>query len=167
MGRLSLFAAVSAALVLAAGTAAKTPARLQPEPAATAAGDIPDNQVFIRYRNAQGGYSMEYPEGWAQRGTGASVTFRDKNNVVRVLVEKGVHAAKDAQPVTLPAGKAFKVVYRSVSVPNAVTGKRVTLTVDRYYVPHGSKEAVVDLGTPVGVDNVDAYRLIVQSFRWL
>ena len=50
--------------------------------------------------------------------------------------------------------------------PNLVTGKRVTLTVDRYYLPHGSKQAVVDLATPVGVDNVDAYRLIVESFRW-
>jgi len=26
--------------------------------------------------------------------------------------------------------------------------------------------AIVDLGTPVGVDNVDAYRLMIQSFRW-
>jgi hypothetical protein len=25
---------------------------------------------------------------------------------------------------------------------------------------------VLDLGCPVGVDNVDAYRLISESFRW-
>jgi hypothetical protein len=25
---------------------------------------------------------------------------------------------------------------------------------------------VVDLGTPEGVDNVDAYRLMIESFRW-
>jgi hypothetical protein len=30
----------------------------------------------------------------------------------------------------------------------------------------GGKRAVVDLGTPKGVDNVDAYRLMIQSFRW-
>ena len=47
-----------------------------------------------------------------------------------------------------------------------MTGKRVTLLVDRYYLSHGSKEAIVDLGTPVGVDNVDAYRLMIESFRW-
>src|SRR5438105_3204211 len=127
MGRLSLLAVASAALVLAAGAAAKAPAPLQPEPAATAAGDIPDNQVFVRFRNAKSGYSMRYPEGWAQKGTGARVTFRDKNNIVRVVIEQGLHLAKGAQPVKLPAGKAFKVVYRSVSAPNAVTGKRVTL----------------------------------------
>jgi hypothetical protein len=68
--------------------------------------------------------------------------------------------------VSLPSGAAFKVVYSTVSAPNPVTGKRVTLMVDRYYVPHGRKEAVVDLGTPVGVDNVDAYRLMIESFRW-
>ena len=37
---------------------------------------------------------------------------------------------------------------------------------DRYYLAHGTKRAVVDLGTPVGVDNVDAYRLMINSFRW-
>jgi len=47
-----------------------------------------------------------------------------------------------------------------------VTGKRVTLAVDRYEVGSGGRLAVIDLGTPVGVDNVDAYRLISQSFRW-
>jgi hypothetical protein len=36
----------------------------------------------------------------------------------------------------------------------------------RYYLARGGKTAVVDLGTPVGVDNVDAYRLMIESFRW-
>jgi hypothetical protein len=33
-------------------------------------------------------------------------------------------------------------------------------------VAKGGKRAVVDLGTPVGVDNVDAYRMMIQSFQW-
>jgi hypothetical protein len=53
-----------------------------------------------------------------------------------------------------------------VSAPNPVTGKRVTLSVDRYYVRKQGRRAVLDLGAPVGVDNVDAYRLISESFRW-
>jgi hypothetical protein len=57
-------------------------------------------------------------------------------------------------------------VYTTQSAPNPVTGKRVSLTVDRYYLSAGGKTAVVDLGTPVGVDNVDAYRLMIESFRW-
>ena len=40
------------------------------------------------------------------------------------------------------------------------------LVVDRYYLPRAGKHAVVDLGTPQGVDNVDAYRLMIESFRW-
>ena len=60
----------------------------------------------------------------------------------------------------------MKAVYTTVSAPNPVTGKRVTLTVDRYYLGHAGKEAIVDLGTPIGVDNVDAYRLTIESFRW-
>jgi hypothetical protein len=68
--------------------------------------------------------------------------------------------------LTINGVPAFKVVYTTASAPNAVTGKRVTLMVDRYYLSHAGKEAIVDLGTPVGVDNVDAYRLMIQSFRW-
>ena len=32
--------------------------------------------------------------------------------------------------------------------------------------PGRASVAVVDLGTPQGVDNVDAYRLMIESFRW-
>src|SRR5207253_2707502 len=77
-------------------------------------------------------------------------------------------AAPPGAPQALAIGgkPAFKIVYTTQSAPNAVTGKRVTLTVDRYYVWKGGKEAIVDLGTPVGVDNVDAYRLMIESFKW-
>ena len=57
-------------------------------------------------------------------------------------------------------------MYTTESAPNPVTNKRVQLTVDRYYFAQGGKRAIVDLGSPVGVDNVDGYRLMVQSFRW-
>jgi hypothetical protein len=57
-------------------------------------------------------------------------------------------------------------VYSTESASNAVTGKRVRLIVDRYYQSRGGRRAIVDLGTPQGVDNVDAYRLMIESFRW-
>jgi hypothetical protein len=160
-----------------------SPSALQAEANSAATGDIPDNQVFIRFRDAPAKYSMKYPEGWAQQGNGARVTFRDKNNIVRVVVTSGaaptaasirsdlahlhgVHLKSAPQPITVNGTRAFKVVYSTASPANPVTGKRVTLVVDRYYVPHAKKEAIVDLGTPVGVDNVDAYRLMIESFRW-
>jgi hypothetical protein len=159
------------------------PGALQAEANATAAGDIPDNQVFLVFTDRRAGYSMKYPEGWARQGSVGRVTFRDKNNIVRVVVASGTaptmaslrgdlarlgNARIQRAPLgmTISGRPAFKVVYTTVSAPNAVTGKRVRLVVDRYYLWRGGRRAVVDLGTPQGVDNVDAYRMMIQSFRW-
>jgi len=175
--------ATTASSIARTTTVAGSPGALQAEANAAAAGDIPDNQVFLVFHNARAGYSMKYPEGWAQYGSGKAVVFRDKNNIVRIDVGSGpapsaatiaqeLRRLKDArvvsalQPMQLAGSRAYKVVYSTESAPNAVTGKRVTLIVDRYYLAHGSRRAVVDLGTPQGVDNVDAYRLMIDSFRW-
>jgi hypothetical protein len=167
----------------APGTSTSGAGALRAEATAAATGDIPDNQVFLRFRDVGGGWSMKYPEGWLQSGSSANVSFRDKNNIVRVVIAQGKqptaasirselaalngsHVEKGPQKLTLAGAAAFKVVYTTVSAPNQVTGKRVTLIVDRYYLAHGAKEAIVDLGTPRGVDNIDAYRLMIESFRW-
>ncbi len=159
------------------------PDALQAEASATAAGDIPDNQVFLRFRNGAADYSVKYPEGWAQRGSGDRVTFRDKNNIVRIVAGTGATPTKATvraeianlsgarvqtppQALTVAGRPAIKVVYTTESAPNAVTGRRVKLVVDRYYLWKAGRRAVVDLGTPEGVDNVDAYRLMIESFRW-
>jgi hypothetical protein len=159
------------------------PGALQAEATAAAAGDIPDNQVFLTFRDRPAGYSMKYPEGWAQQGSGKQVLFRDKNNIVRIVVAagsapsatavrgevtrlKGATLKSGPDPMTLAGKPGFKVVYTTESAPNPVTGKRIELVVDRYYVWRGGRRAIVDLGTPVGVDNVDAYRLMIESFRW-
>lgn len=153
---------------------------LQAESTATAAGDIPDNQVFLVFRNDSSRYSIKFPEGWAQRGAGSTVTFRDKNNIVRIAIARGgmpttssvrkdvaaLHVDHAPRTITVAGSRALKVTYSTVSPPNPVTGKRVTLVVDRYYLSHAGRRAIVDLGTPVGVDNVDAYRLMIESFRW-
>src|SRR5947209_4592796 len=54
-----------------------------------ATGDIPDNQVFLTFRNSAAGYSLVYPEGWARKGGGSRTTFQDKNNVIRVEATRG------------------------------------------------------------------------------
>jgi hypothetical protein len=157
---------------------------LQAEANAAAAGDIPDNQIFLPFRNIHAGYSIKFPEGWAQQGSGRIVVFRDKNNLVRIVINAGLAPtaasvrrdvarlsgakvqAKAQRSLRLSGGSAWKTVYSTVSAPNAVTGKRVTLVVDRYYLWREGRTAVIDLGTPQGVDNVDAYRLMIESFRW-
>ena len=148
-------------------TTSPSPSPLTPEAQSAATGDIPDNQVFLTFRNPAAGYSIKYPEGWAQQGSGGNVTIRDKNNIVRIVVGPGSRPhVPGATSVTIGGRTALRSVYRTRSAQNAVTGKRVTLVVDRYYLWRNGKRAVVDLGTPVGVDNVDAYRLMIQSFRW-
>ena len=166
-----------------ATTTTTAPGALQADATSAATGDIPDNQVFLVFHNAGAGYSLKYPEGWALSGSGALVTFRDKNNIIRVALRSGsaptaTTVERDAralagvvnvgQPTTvrIAGSAAYKVTYQTRSAPNAVTGKRVTLIVDRYVLSQAGKVAVLDLGTPVGVDNVDAYRLIAHSFQW-
>jgi hypothetical protein len=156
---------------------------LQAEANSAAAGDIPDNQVFLVFANHPAGYSIKYPEGWAQQGSRDQITFRDKNNIVRIVVGGGAAPTRASvrrdvaqlgsarvesapQAMTVSGRPAFKIVYSTESAPNAVTGKRVKLVVDRYYLWKSGRRAVVDLGTPMGVDNVDAYRLMIESFRW-
>lgn len=139
------------------------------------------------YKNTVGGYSIKYPEGWTQSGRAHDITFRDKNNLVHVLIAAGgaptaaslttqLNALKASDPtlifravkaVRVGSNHAMRAVYTTESSPNPVTGKRVKLIVDRYELAHGGHVATVDLGTPVGVDNVDAYRMMIDSFRWL
>lgn len=163
-----------------ATTTTAGPGALQAEVAATSAGDIPDNQVFVIYPGKP--FTIKYPEGWTQSGGGDNVTFRDKNDIVRVVIVpgnaptvssvqhelanlKGATASGTPTTLTLDGTNAVKVTYRATSAPNPVTGKRVTLAVDRYVLAKNGKRVIVDLGSPVGVDNVDAYRLMIQSLR--
>ena len=74
--------------------ASSSPGALQGEAATAATGDIPDNQVFLVFRNRPAGYSIKYPEGWTQIGAGRNVTVvKDKNNVVHIVVGSGAPAA--------------------------------------------------------------------------
>jgi hypothetical protein len=135
-----------------AGQGAEAPS--EAESAAT--GDIPDNQTFLVFKNPSAGYSIRYPEGWARKGQGSDVTFKEKANVIHIAVKPG--AAKNKQ--------GEKTTVTRQSAPDPVTGKRLPLTVDVYEYENAGKVAVLELSTPEGVDNVDAYRLISESFAW-
>jgi len=151
-----------------------------------ATGDIPDTQNFLTLRARSLGVSMLYPEGWTVQEGASRVSIADKNNLVRISLSRGpaptaasVQAqlaalarsmpglvAGRAKAIALKSGPAVRATYTTQSAPNPVTGKQVTLTVDRYVLAHGGRVAVVDLGTPVGVDNVDAYKRMIESFKW-
>jgi hypothetical protein len=173
------------------GTPASTPeataGALSAEARSAATGDIPDNQNFLTFSDTgPAGYSISYPEGWTQSGSAGDVTFRSKNNIVHIVVARGaapsvssVAAALDAlkaktpslvftppRAVHLTSGQAIASSYTTQSAPNPVTNRSVTLIVDRYVLDHGAWRATVDLGTQRGVDNVDAYRKMINSFSW-
>jgi hypothetical protein len=156
------------------------------EAASTAAGDIPDNQQFLTFRNRSGGYSISYPEGWARSGNGDAVTFQDKSNTITIKVAQGTKPttasvaaelkrertsdpclnAGSPQATTAGPNQVIKATYRTQGQKSPVTGQWPRITVDRYVYFKGGRVATVDLATPVGVDNVDAYRMISESFRW-
>jgi hypothetical protein len=156
------------------------------ESGSTAQGDIPDNQQFLTYKNRSGGYSISYPQGWARSGDGNQVTFQDKGNTATIKIAPGTQptpasisadlkqeAAADPclsagkpQATSAGANQVVKVTYTTEGQKSPVTGQRPKITVDRYVYFKGGKVATVDLATPVGVDNVDAYRMISESFRW-
>jgi hypothetical protein len=193
--RLACAVALAAAALAAAGcggssssssSSSSRQSALAADARSAATGDIPDNQNFLTFADAKGGYSIRYPEGWAQSGAGRDVTFRDKNNLVHIVVASGnaptvaavrselatlkrsspTLQAQAPQQVTIKGKPMVKVVYTTRSAPNPVTGKRVTLLVDRYELAKNGKRATVELGTPRGVDNVDAYRMMIESFTW-
>lgn len=164
-------------------SAAEAPSDAQ----SAATGDIPDNQAFLTFADPSAGYSIRYPEGWTRTGKHGEVTFQDRANVIHVVVAAGpaptpaeaaagvaqmkhgdptITAGGAPQRVTIDASPVIKLTYTRLSKPDPVTGKRLPLTIDRYVYARGGKTAIVDLGTPRGVDNVDAYRMISRSFRW-
>jgi hypothetical protein len=161
-----------------------------PEP--TVAGDIPDNQVFVPYTPADGRFTVTVPEGWARTTDGTAVVFTDKFNSVRIEAVSRPQAPTTTSVTTdeLPAlrslpgfrpgavtsahrtaGEVVLITYETSSPPDPVTGKRITESVERYDYwqegIHGGIEAVLTLSGPKGADNVDPWRTVTDSFRWL
>lgn len=155
-------------------------------PGGTTSGDVPDNAVFLTYKGADPGFSIQYVEGWQVTPKGDGVVIKDKDSSETVaIVAAPADVAAFVASTDLPALKAqagFKLIKQDVvkvgssryvhlvfhqkSPPDSVTGKEVPQTVDRYYVPGPNGLAVVSLATPDGVDNVDAFRQMIESFKW-
>jgi hypothetical protein len=156
-------------------------------------GDIPDSQAFIKYSNSTGGYQLQVPEGWSQQAAppeySSDVTFVHNYNGVSVHVAPAsapptaasvqANEVKQIQSraravtvnkvseVNLPAGKAVLISYTSNSAPNPVTNKQVRLENQTYIFYRNGREAMLTVWAPLGADNVDQWKLMADSFRWL
>ena len=158
-----------------------------PEPdTGTTSGDVPDNAVFLAYRDPKLGFLIDYVEGWQVSRTTDGVAIRDKDSselvqVVPAQVDLAAYVAGTDLPalgrqagfrlirqdsVNVNNQTLVHIVYDVSSPPDPVTGKQVASAVDRYYVPGPNGLAIVSLATPRGVDNVDAFRQMIESFRW-
>lgn len=152
----------------------------------TTSGDVSDNAVFLAYRDPKLGFTIDYVEGWQVSATADGVAIRDKDSSELVQVvpspadvaayvsgtdlpalgrQAGFHLIKQ-DSVTINKQNLVHIVYDVSSPPDPVTGKQVPAAVDRYYVPGPNGLAIVSLATPAGVDNVDAFRQMIESFRW-
>ena len=170
------------------GAAVSVPTQAAIEPEQNPPGDIPDNQAFVTYTSPVGGYAISVPEGWARQENGANVAFSDKLHLFSVETGCGTGPTDQAaaqveadttlaqtipafelvaiKPVTLPAGPAILIQYRTNSEPDAVTGRQYRLDVDRYELTRNGVRAIISLAGPAGSDNVDVSRQVSESFRW-
>jgi hypothetical protein len=157
-------------------------------PEIVAAGDIPDNQVFVPVTPPRAPFTVSVPQGWARTADGTATVFTDKFNNVR-LESRPLAAAPDVAsvrardvpalqasvpgfalgdvaPVGRRAGSAVLTTYTANSPTDPVTGKSVTEAVERYVFWRGGQEAILTLSGPKGSDNVDPWRAVTDSFRW-
>ena len=130
------------------------------------AGDIPDNQVYVRYAPPGAGFSVRVPEGWSRSRRSGAVVFTDKLNTIRLERGPAQRHAGRASVVHRTAGAAQKLTYLEKAPPDPVTGKVVTDAVERYVFSHSGKTAVLTLSGPRGADNVDPWRIVTDSLRW-
>jgi hypothetical protein len=151
-------------------------------------GDIPDTTAYVAYHPASGLYQVKVPEGWARTVTGSTVSFTDKLNIITVSVAKAAaptpasaratevpklkgavshFALTGIGTVSRPAGTAVLIRYSDYSQPDAVTGKVYPEAVERYEFSRNGTVAIVTLSGPSGADNVDPWRTVTSSFRWL
>ena len=130
---------------------------------------------------------MLYPEGWTVREAPSGVSIADKNNLVRIaVVERRRRRRRRASQAQLAALKR--------STPGLTVGRRADGPAEERPCGEGDLHDAeraqpgdgqaghadgrplrararrargdVDLGTPVGVDNVDAYKRMIESFKW-
>jgi hypothetical protein len=152
-------------------------------------GDIPDSTAYVPYRPASGQYEVKVPEGWARTSSAATASFTDKLNTITVQVVKAAAAPTVASArateagqvqaaghrvtvtgvgtVTRSAGTVVVIRYSADSQPDPVTGKVYKNSVERYEYYRNGTEAIVTLTAPAGADNVDPWRTVTDSFRWL
>jgi len=162
---------------------AHCPARLPPLPPAT----FP-TPAFLTFHNPGARYRHLLPGGLGPQGHRRGYTLVDKNNgrphrdhegagATPSSVLRRAHPAEAVEPVAdvhPPGDRPSEVrnhrdqvdLPRPVARADPVTGKTVSSDRRPVRAQRRRQTGHVDLGTAKGVDNVDAYRMMISSFRW-
>jgi hypothetical protein len=172
-------------------TTPAAPAAGQPAAADTESpppGDIPDDTVFVPYQFTAGNLEVKVPEGWARTQAAGLVSFTDKLNTITLTTVKAAaptpasaqatevprlrgslrnFVLTSVSSVARPAGTGVLIKYDAASQPDPVTGKVYTDEIERYEFYRSGVVAIVTLSGPQGADNVDPWRTVTDSFRWL
>lgn len=181
---LALIAVMSSASIVVGPAIARETAVV---PEKNPVGDIPDNQVFVRYKSPMG-FSIKVPEGWSRTEIADGARFSDKYNSVDLALSKADRAPnaagskereavelqktgravqiKSVKDVKLKSGPAVLISYASNSDPNPVTNKQIRLEHDRYLIFKNGTLMSLDLSAPLGADNVDQWQLMSNTFQW-
>jgi hypothetical protein len=158
----------------ASGPAGATKAQ-QPQTGATGGGE-PIVLRFKTFRNRSGGYSVDYPAHWKQRGKGGDVSFTFAARFLHVVsqnggpqtpavLRKGVSKDKRTisyerpKAVRIPAGDAVSIEFKTKNGPT-------TTRIRRYSVSGRGKVFLIDFGITQGKDfNARFDRIIKRALR--
>lgn len=152
-------------------------------------GDIPDTTAYVPYQSVAGHFLLRVPEGWSRSTTASSSTFSSNLNSITAawMPMASAPSVSTARSVTIPAlrastlafrlqsvrsvklagGTAIEIVYQVNSPPNSVTGRQYRLVIERFELQRAGRAAVIALSSAVGSDNVDPWRTVSESFRWM
>jgi len=152
-------------------------------------GDIPDTTVYVPYQSAAGHFQLRVPEGWSRSSNPSSAAFSSNLNSITAawMPMAAAPSVSAARATTVPAlrastlafrlqavravplagGTAIEIVYQVNSQPNAVTGRQYRLVIERFELQRAGRAAVLSLSSAVGSDNVDPWRTVSESFRWM
>jgi len=152
-------------------------------------GDISDTTVYVLYQSAAGHFQLRVPEGWSRSSSASSSTFSSNLNSITaawmpIAAAPSVSTARSVtipdlrahtlafrlqsvRSVTLAGGTAIEIVFQVNSSPNSVTGKQYRLVIERFELQRAGRGAILSLSSAVGSDNVDPWRIVSESFRWM
>src|SRR3954452_4622399 len=151
-------------------------------------GDIPDNQVFVAFHPQGAKVSVKVPEGWARTGPPSDTVFTDKlnrieirpgrasapptptsvrNQVARLRTQVPRFAMGSVKQVSRTSGHAVLLTYQGDSRQDPVTGKVVRDAFEQYTFYRSGRLLTLTLSGPTNADNVDPWRIVSDSVRWL